>query len=61
MGHAEGVCHLYLHSDADLAKAVKIAVCGKTDYPSGAIQVWDILLASHMYTRYVLIVDSFVI
>ncbi len=32
LGHADGVCHLYLHSDADLEMAGKIAVDSKTQY-----------------------------
>ena len=34
LGHAEGVCHLYLDADADPEMAVKLAVDGKCDYPS---------------------------
>ncbi len=34
LGHAEGVCHLYLDAAADLAVAAHLAVDGKCDYPS---------------------------
>ncbi len=34
LGHAEGVCHLYLDADAELDMAAKLAVDGKCDYPS---------------------------
>lgn len=34
LGHAEGVCHLYLDAAADPAMAAKLAVDGKCDYPS---------------------------
>lgn len=34
LGHAEGVCHLYLDADADPEKAVRLAVDGKCDYPA---------------------------
>ncbi|MCL6635457.1 MAG: glutamate-5-semialdehyde dehydrogenase [Peptococcaceae bacterium] len=32
MGHADGICHLYVDEDADPAMAVKIAVDSKTQY-----------------------------
>ncbi|MGQ0536161.1 MAG: glutamate-5-semialdehyde dehydrogenase [Methanobacteriota archaeon] len=34
MGHAEGVCHTYIDRAADPAKAIRIAVDAKTDYPA---------------------------
>lgn len=34
LGHAEGVCHLYLDAAADPARALHLALDGKTDYPS---------------------------
>lgn len=34
LGHAEGVCHLYLDSGASPATAAHLAVDGKCDYPS---------------------------
>ena len=34
MGHADGICHTYIDKDADLDKAVNIAVDGKTQYPA---------------------------
>ena len=32
MGHADGICHIYVDKDADLAKAVPIIVDAKTQY-----------------------------
>jgi glutamate-5-semialdehyde dehydrogenase len=34
LGHADGVCHLYVHSGAKLDQAVKVAVDAKTQYPA---------------------------
>jgi glutamate-5-semialdehyde dehydrogenase len=34
LGHADGVCHLYVHASAELAKAVSLAVEAKSQYPS---------------------------
>ncbi|MEO1172663.1 MAG: glutamate-5-semialdehyde dehydrogenase, partial [Myxococcota bacterium] len=34
LGHADGICHTYLAADADLKKAIRLTVDGKTDYPS---------------------------
>ncbi len=34
LGHAEGVCHLYLDAAADPVMAAKLAVDGKCDYPA---------------------------
>jgi glutamate-5-semialdehyde dehydrogenase len=45
MGHAEGLCHLYLHRSADPTKAAAIAVDAKCGYPAAcnAIEtlLWD--------------------
>lgn len=34
LGHADGVCHLYVDAEADLAKAVPLAVDAKAQYPA---------------------------
>ena len=45
MGHAEGLCHLYLHASAEPAMAAAIAVDAKCSYPAAcnAIEtlLWD--------------------
>ena len=34
LGHAEGICHLYLDAAADPAMAARLALDGATDYPA---------------------------
>ncbi|MEA1904480.1 MAG: glutamate-5-semialdehyde dehydrogenase [Candidatus Hadarchaeota archaeon] len=34
LGHAEGVCHIYVDKDADLEKALKVCYDGKVQYPA---------------------------
>jgi glutamate-5-semialdehyde dehydrogenase len=45
MGHAAGVCHLYLHAAADPAMAARIAVDAKCSYPAACNSIeallWD--------------------
>ncbi len=43
MGHAEGVCHLYLHSSADPTMAAAIAVDAKTSYPAACNAIETLL------------------
>jgi gamma-glutamyl phosphate reductase len=35
MGHADGVCHIFVDSSASLASAERVVIDSKTDYPSG--------------------------
>jgi glutamate-5-semialdehyde dehydrogenase len=34
LGHADGICHLYVDKAADLEKAIRLAVDSKTQYPA---------------------------
>ena len=34
LGHADGVCHMYIHPDADVNQAVQLAVDAKSQYPA---------------------------
>lgn len=44
MGHAEGICHVYVDSEADPQKAASVVVDAKVDYPAG---IFKICLLSH--------------
>jgi glutamate-5-semialdehyde dehydrogenase len=34
LGHGEGICHVYVHNDADLQKAIDVAFDSKVQYPA---------------------------
>jgi glutamate-5-semialdehyde dehydrogenase len=34
LGHGEGICHVYVHTDADLQKAIDVAYDSKVQYPA---------------------------
>ena len=44
LGHADGVCHVYVDSSASAASAAAIAVDAKTDYPSACNAMETLLL-----------------
>lgn len=37
LGHAEGICHVYVDAKADLPTALSVCVDAKTDYPAGNV------------------------
>lgn len=44
LGHADGICHLYIDEAADLTKAVPITVDAKTQYPSACNTIETLLI-----------------
>jgi glutamate-5-semialdehyde dehydrogenase len=44
LGHADGICHLYVDKAADLQKAVAIAIDAKTGYPSACNAIETLLV-----------------
>ena len=45
LGHADGICSIYVEKDADLSKAKRIVIDSKTNYPAGCNAVEQLLLS----------------
>lgn len=44
MGHADGICHIYVDKDADMDKAIKIIIDAKTQYTAACNAVETLLV-----------------
>ena len=52
MGHADGICHVYVDAYADLEKALSIVVDSKTQYVSVCNAAETLLIHSHMLKQF---------
>lgn len=52
LGHAEGVCHAYVHPSADLDSAVEVVIDSKVQYPSACNALEAILVDRQIATRF---------
>jgi glutamate-5-semialdehyde dehydrogenase len=44
LGHADGLCSIYIHKDADVDMSVRVVVDAKTDYPAACNAVETLLV-----------------
>ena len=44
LGHADGICHLYVDREVDVAQAVRVAIDSKTQYPAACNAIETLLL-----------------
>lgn len=58
LGHADGICHLYVDGAADIPKAVDIAVDAKTQYPSACNAIETLLVDRSIAPDYLPLVAS---
>ncbi len=52
LGHADGICHLYVHDAADIAKAVPLAVDAKAQYPAACNALETLLVEGKIADKF---------
>ena len=53
MGHADGICHIYVDKEADFKKAIPIIIDAKTQYVSACNSVETLLIHKDIVDEFV--------
>jgi len=58
LGHADGICHLYVDNQVEIEQAVEIAVDAKTHYPSACNAIETLLVHQEIAPRFLPVLAS---